>query len=112
MQADSADELADIRKHFAAAGATVQDEPDASCCYARSDKHWVADPQGIAWEGYHTLGEIRYFDRDTAEATASSACCSPLEATATGSCAPPTTFESSCCTPAKPADGKAGRRAC
>jgi catechol 2,3-dioxygenase-like lactoylglutathione lyase family enzyme len=84
LQADSADELADIRAHFAAAGPAVIDEPDASCCYAKSDKHWVTDPQGIAWEGYHTLGEIRYFDGNGNEAlsapcgTASSAgstCC-------------------------------------
>ena len=81
LQADSADELADIRAHFAAAGPAVIDEPDASCCYAKSDKHWVTDPQGIAWEGYHTLGEIRYFDGNGDEATAaacgtaSTACC-------------------------------------
>ena len=65
LQAESADELAGIREQFTAADkASLQDEPGASCCYARSDKHWVTDPQGIAWEGYHTLGEVRYFDSD------------------------------------------------
>ena len=94
LQADSADELAGIRKHFAEADrASLQDEPNASCCYAKSDKHWVTDPQGIAWEGYHTLGEVRYFDGDGADAAAESACCAP---------APSTTADSraSCCTPA------------
>ena len=62
LQADSTDELASIRAQFAAADASVVDEPGANCCYARSDKHWVADPQGIAWEGYRTLGDIAYFD--------------------------------------------------
>jgi catechol 2,3-dioxygenase-like lactoylglutathione lyase family enzyme len=85
LQADSAGELADIRAHFAAAGTGVTDEPDASCCYAKSDKHWVTDPQGIAWEGYHTLGEIRYFDRDLSDATAASCGASAL---ASGCCAP------------------------
>ena len=33
----------------------VLDEGDTTCCYARSDKHWVTDPQGIAWEHFHTL---------------------------------------------------------
>ena len=76
LQADSADELADIRARFAAAGSFVADEPDASCCYAKSDKHWVTDPQGIAWEGYQTLGGIRYFDGDGDETTASrGGCC-------------------------------------
>jgi catechol 2,3-dioxygenase-like lactoylglutathione lyase family enzyme len=51
LQADSADELAGIRSSFAAAdGVGVTDEHEVSCCYARSNKHWVRDPQGIAWE--------------------------------------------------------------
>jgi hypothetical protein len=86
LQADSADELADIRARFSAAGSRVDDEPDASCCYAKSDKHWVIDPQGIAWEGYHTLGEIRYFDRDLGGATVAS--CGAAPDAASGCCAP------------------------
>ena len=86
LQADSADELADIRRHFAAVGADVADEPNASCCYAKSDKHWVADPQGIAWEGYHTLGEIRYFNRDAGESRAAEACCAPAQTTTSSCC--------------------------
>jgi catechol 2,3-dioxygenase-like lactoylglutathione lyase family enzyme len=99
LQADSADELAGIREHFGAADqASLQDEPGANCCYARSDKHWVTDPQGIAWEGYHTLGEVRYFDGDHADRAAGSACCTPEPA----STAKP---KASCCAPAadKPA---------
>lgn len=101
LQVDSAAELADLRTRFAAAGATVEDEPDASCCYAKSDKHWVADPQGIAWEGYHTLGEIRYFDRDAAEPGSASACCATAESATTA-----------CCTPATSSGTKAARGAC
>ena len=115
LQADSASELAGIREHFAAADqASLQDQPDASCCYARSDKHWVTDPQGIAWEGYHTLDSIRYFDGDTPrEATnASTGCCAidgaPAEMAATSSGAssssPPQASGSACCAPAAAAD--------
>jgi catechol 2,3-dioxygenase-like lactoylglutathione lyase family enzyme len=99
LQADSAAELADIRAHFSAAGAGVADEADASCCYAKSDKHWVTDPQGIAWEGYHTLGEIRYFDREEGDATA--AACGASLAAASG-----------CCAPAKGADAAQKRGGC
>ncbi len=99
LQADSADELADIRRHFAAAAADVADEPNASCCYAKSDKHWVADPQGIAWEGYHTLGEIRYFDRDAGEARAATTCCAPTQT-------------SSCCGTTEAAGAKTAVRGC
>ena len=89
LQADSAEELAAIRERFAAADtASVRDEPGANCCYARSDKHWVTDPQGIAWEGYHTLGEIRLFDGERADDAPASACCAPAASVAAGCCAP------------------------
>jgi lactoylglutathione lyase len=93
LQAEDAEELAAIRANFSAADpATLRDEPGANCCYAHGDKHWVTDPQGIAWEGYHTLGEIRYFgeasDPDTASAcgassgvTEASGCCAASLAT-------------------------------
>ena len=82
LQVESEDELAGVREQFAAADqASVQDEPGANCCYAKSDKHWVTDPQGIAWEGYHTLGEVRYFDGDHADRSAATACCTPGQAT-------------------------------
>jgi catechol 2,3-dioxygenase-like lactoylglutathione lyase family enzyme len=96
LQAEDAEELAAIRANFSAADhATLQDEPGANCCYAHGDKHCVTDPQGIAWEGYYTLGEIRYFgetgDPDTATAcgaspgaTEASGCCTPSVATVSG----------------------------
>ena len=88
LQAENADELAGIRSNFAAADQeSLQDEPGANCCYAHGDKHWVTDPQGIAWEGYHTLGEIRYFGEHTGN-DAEPPCCAPQNADAagTGSC--------------------------
>jgi lactoylglutathione lyase len=47
---------------------------ETSCCYARSDKYWVTDPQGIAWEQFHTLGDIPVFSEKT-PAAATAACC-------------------------------------
>lgn len=127
LQADSADELAGIRDQFAAADqASLQDEPGASCCYARSDKHWVTDPQGIAWEGYHSLGEVRLWNGDTAEAATESACCTPSPAAAepataaccvpepaTACCTPANATATTCCAPAKAdAAPKAPARCC
>jgi len=95
LQADSANELAGIRERFAVADeASLQDEPGANCCYAKSDKHWLTDPQGIAWEAYHTLGGVRYFNSDSADANADSACCTPAQITASAS-------QASCCAPAQ-----------
>ena len=101
LQAENADELADLRTQFAAAdGSTVVDEANVSCCYARSDKHWVRDPQGIAWEAFHSLDSVPFFDGDGATAaapakcgTATSGCCAPATAPASakaagGCCAP------------------------
>jgi catechol 2,3-dioxygenase-like lactoylglutathione lyase family enzyme len=79
LQADSADELADIRGRFEAAErGAVTDELDAHCCYAISDKHWVRDPQGIAWEAFHSLGTIPLYEG--ACATSASGCCAPSDA--------------------------------
>jgi catechol 2,3-dioxygenase-like lactoylglutathione lyase family enzyme len=99
LQAESAEELAAIRTGFAAADSGVRDEPDASCCYAKSDKHWVTDPQGIAWEGYHSMGEIRYFDGETEAATASSGCCAPDKTAGAGRDAREATRAGGCCSP-------------
>ena len=75
LQADSAEELAEIRKRLVDAGAGIADEPGANCCYAHSDKHWTVDPQGIAWESFHTHGAaLRYGDDHGPVRKAESAC--------------------------------------
>ena len=61
MQTDNAEELAELKERAQAADMTLLDEGEITCCYARSDKHWVTDPQGIAWEQFHTLGSIPMF---------------------------------------------------
>jgi hypothetical protein len=83
VQAESADELAGIRTQFEAADATTTvAETGAHCCYVKSDKHWVTDPQGIAWEAFHTLDSIPLFGAAEAAAeTATSGCCSPTTMT-------------------------------
>ena len=52
-------------------------QPQATCCYAQSDKHWTIDPQGIAWEHFHTLGEIPMFREAAPAPGAKAACCAP-----------------------------------
>jgi catechol 2,3-dioxygenase-like lactoylglutathione lyase family enzyme len=58
FQVDSAEELGDMQAQLLAADAQMVQESDQACCYARSDKYWVTDPTGIAWETFHTLGTI------------------------------------------------------
>ena len=89
LQADSADELADIGLRFADAdAATTVAEPNAHCCYAVSDKHWVQDPQGIPWEAFHTLASVPTFTPGAEAASPAGACCDtagrPASGAATG----------------------------
>jgi catechol 2,3-dioxygenase-like lactoylglutathione lyase family enzyme len=61
IQTDNADDLAALQSRARSADLALEVEGETSCCYARSDKHWVTDPQGVAWEHFHTLGDIPTF---------------------------------------------------
>lgn len=79
FQTDDPAELSELKARAEAADMALLDEGTTTCCYARSEKHWVTDPQGIAWEHFHTLGDIPVFK---AEAVAGApeqpaACCTP-----------------------------------
>ena len=87
LQVDEAEELTALRQQVGAAEIAVDDEPAAECCYALSDKYWIEDPQGIAWETFHTLGDIPMFGKD--HAPAASACCAPKVAAAPAKCCTP-----------------------
>jgi catechol 2,3-dioxygenase-like lactoylglutathione lyase family enzyme len=99
LQVDEADELPALKARFEAADkGSLVDEPGVSCCYAKSDKHWVTDPQGIAWEGWHNLGAVEVVgeahEANEAQPPVRSGCCSPAATTATM----PQAARSGCCT--------------
>lgn len=75
IQADTPEELAELKARAQAADAPVLDEGATTCCYAQSEKHWVTDPQGIAWEHFQTLADIPTFSASQAAPQAASACC-------------------------------------
>ena len=77
LQADTEEELGELKARAEAADMTLLDEGRTTCCYARSDKHWITDPQGIAWEHFHTLGDIPVFSEKAPAAETASACCAP-----------------------------------
>ena len=81
FQASNAEELAELKGRAAQADTALADEGVTSCCYARSEKHWVTDPQGVAWEQFHTLANIPLFSGATVETPEqAAACCPPQEA--------------------------------
>jgi len=65
FQVGSEDELRGMRMQLLAADAQMVTESNQACCYARSDKYWVTDPTGIAWETFYTLGSIPVYGEDT-----------------------------------------------
>jgi catechol 2,3-dioxygenase-like lactoylglutathione lyase family enzyme len=58
FQVDTDEELRGMRAQLEAADAHMVEENEQACCYARSDKYWVTDPSGIAWETFHTISSI------------------------------------------------------
>lgn len=76
FQVDSAEELVELKTRARTADMALLDEGETSCCYARSDKYWLTDPDGVAWEQFHTLDTIPTFgEAKKAEAAEAAACC-------------------------------------
>ena len=99
FQTDTEEELAELKAHAQAADMTLLDEGAVSCCYARGEKHWVTDPQGIAWEHFHTLENIPVFSEQSAtvpQQKAAGACCAAAGPKATPA-AVPVKQASACC---------------
>jgi lactoylglutathione lyase len=106
FQTDSGEELQAMRSQLKAADAALVEQSDQGCCYARSDKYWVTDTAGIAWETFHTLSTLPVYGEDTGlPVAASAACCVPakVEEMAKGSCCTKTATQdaapkaTSCC---------------
>ena len=79
IQAENEAELEAIGSQLAQADVATLEQKGASCCYAKSDKYWTIDPQGVAWESFHTLGTVPVYGEDSRSKSAPSekrsACC-------------------------------------
>lgn len=84
IQVEDAAELGEVYGRLKQAGQPILDEGATTCCYAKSEKAWVHDPEGIAWETFLTTGESAVYGADVALAPAEpkSTCCaaSPSDA--------------------------------
>ena len=76
LQADSDAELRAIQARLEQAGIAGLAQRGTACCYAESDKYWTKDPDGVAWEAFHTLDSIPTFNRDDSQQSARG-CCVP-----------------------------------
>ena len=101
IQAETPDELQEVYGRLRRADRPVLEEGATICCYARSEKSWIADPQGLSWETFLTTGEsTTYGDSvDLGPLRAASSACCTTETPQGACCAPKTELsaESACC---------------
>src|SRR5712692_3307893 len=84
IQVESKDELNDVYARLHQAGGHIIEQGQTTCCYAKSEKSWIDDPAGIAWETFFTTGESTHYGDGTGEREArvahAKACCAPQAA--------------------------------
>lgn len=97
LQTDSDAELEGLNAQLQAAEVATAAEKETACCYARSNKYWVTDPTGIAWETFHTLGDVPTFNEAPAQAQAGEVCCAPAPAAVKIEARIPVKAAGSCC---------------
>lgn len=92
VQVEDKAELSQVYERLAAADRPVLEEGATTCCYAKSEKSWIADPDGVVWEAFLTEGESTTyggspdFDQLASANAAPDACCAPAVAPAKTSC--------------------------
>ena len=87
IQVEDANELNEVYARLREAGGNIIEQGETACCYAKSEKSWIDDPAGIAWETFLTSGESITYGDGTGENTArvahekqSGACSAPQPA--------------------------------
>jgi catechol 2,3-dioxygenase-like lactoylglutathione lyase family enzyme len=87
IQVEEGAELEELTKRLKSADLKVFDEGEATCCYSQSNKSWVQDPSGLAWEAYQNMGDADVFSEKAVKKEEEAAAC----------CAPSPTSKTSCC---------------
>lgn len=85
IQVENPTELEEITQRLKKADLGIYDEGETTCCYAKSNKAWVSDPSGIAWEAYQNMGDVEIYS-NPAEKKNDSECCVPSEKEQTSCC--------------------------
>ena len=91
IQVESGEELTEVYDRLRAADRPVLEEGATTCCYAKSEKSWIADPDGIVWEAFLTNGDATIYGDSPALSALSTnaadgACCAPTVPAQTASC--------------------------
>ena len=82
IQVETSEELSEVYGRLKAADRPVLEEGETTCCYAKSEKSWISDPDGVVWEAFYTNGEATVYGDSPelsalSENAAETACCAP-----------------------------------
>jgi catechol 2,3-dioxygenase-like lactoylglutathione lyase family enzyme len=80
IQVEDHAELAEVYGRIEHTQRPVLNEGRTTCCYAKSEKNWVEDPQGVQWETFLTTGESTVYGGDAVEGGRGKPCCEPSQA--------------------------------
>ena len=102
IQVEDKAELNEVYARLHRSGGNVIEQGQTTCCYAKSEKSWIDDPAGIAWETFLTTGESTDYGDGSGERVArvanAKACCVPVPAAEEGGACCVPEPSSSCCT--------------
>lgn len=73
IQVDTISELETVRSQMSNADIKTHNDGEAICCYAKSEKSWIKDPNGISWEAYHTMKDVEIYS-DTIQNSQNTCC--------------------------------------
>lgn len=90
IQVEDQEELGEVYGRLKAANGPIVEEGATTCCYANSEKSWIADPDGVMWEAFLTNGDATVYGDNP-----------PIEQLASANAA-----DGACCTPATPQAAK------
>jgi catechol 2,3-dioxygenase-like lactoylglutathione lyase family enzyme len=79
IQVEDQGELQEVYGRLRKADRPMLEEGKTTCCYAKSEKSWISDPAGVAWETFHTFGESTTYGTSAPldEIRTAGACCGP-----------------------------------
>lgn len=104
IQVGDRTELREVHERLKKADGPILEEGETVCCYAKSEKNWIDDPQGVRWETFLTTGESTVYGAEALESAA--ACCVPVAGASQTEGAGP------CCTPQDKSRARAAQAAC
>jgi catechol 2,3-dioxygenase-like lactoylglutathione lyase family enzyme len=96
IEVENREELAEVYARLQRAEGPVREEGVTTCCYAKSEKSWIEDPQGVKWEAFLTTGESTVYGSDAPRLESESKCCEPNSSRAQAG-------EAACCAPSSKA---------